>query len=189
VQNPHRRTPPWGGPVPNGPRSQARASSGPCPAISTTLSLQEDTRPSRGGSRKVTETAQISVITQDQYLGTYPKSFQISGIEFRWDFIPGRDLISARLTLGLRKPPQASRSLQRASIREDAWLARLCHTPPGGADGVLITPRPSRGVVSCVALGLPDHPPKGVVTRYPPWGVIRGCSRPVPGSCREPCHP
>ena len=44
--------------------------------------------------------------------------------------------------------------------------------------------RPSRGVVSCVALGLPGHPPKGVVPRYPPRGVLRDWSRPVPGSCR-----
>jgi len=35
-----------GGPVPNGPRSQARASSGPCPASTTTLPLEEDPRPS-----------------------------------------------------------------------------------------------------------------------------------------------
>jgi len=44
--------------------------------------------------------------------------------------------------------------------------------------------RPSRGVLSCVALGLPGHPPKGVVPSYPPNGVLRDCSRPVPGSCR-----
>ena len=44
--------------------------------------------------------------------------------------------------------------------------------------------RPSRGVLSCVALGLPGHPPKGVVPRYPPRGVLRDSSRPVPGSCR-----
>jgi len=49
--------------------------------------------------------------------------------------------------------------------------------------------RPSRGVVSCVALGLPGHPPKGVVPRYPPRGVLRDCSRPVPGSCRGVVSP
>ena len=36
-----------GGPVPNGPRSQARDSCGPCPASSVTLPLEEDPRPSR----------------------------------------------------------------------------------------------------------------------------------------------
>ena len=49
--------------------------------------------------------------------------------------------------------------------------------------------RPSRGVVSCVALGLPGHPPKGVVPRYPPRGVLCDCSRPVPGSCRGVVSP
>ena len=49
--------------------------------------------------------------------------------------------------------------------------------------------RPSRGAVSCVALGLPGHPPKGVVPRYPPRGVLRDCSRPVPGSCRGVVSP
>jgi len=49
--------------------------------------------------------------------------------------------------------------------------------------------RPSRGVVSCVALGLPGHPPKGAVPRYPPRGVLRDWSRPVPGSCRGAVSP
>jgi len=80
--------------------------------------------------------------------------YQFSRIEFRWDFIPGRDQISVRLTLGLRKLPQASRSLQRARIREHACLPRLRQTPPEEADRVLITPRPSRGVFSCGALGV-----------------------------------
>ena len=47
----------------------------------------------------------------------------------------------------------------------------------------------SRGVVSCVALGLPGHPPKGTVPRYRPRGVLRDCSRPVPGSCRGVVSP
>jgi len=49
--------------------------------------------------------------------------------------------------------------------------------------------RPSGGVASCVALGLPAHPPKGVVPRYPARGVWRDCSRPVPGSCRGVVSP
>ena len=49
--------------------------------------------------------------------------------------------------------------------------------------------RPSRGVVSCVALGLLGHPPKGAVPRYPPRGVLRDWSRPVPGSCRGAVSP
>jgi len=106
----------------------------------------------------------------------YPKSvprnlsqdFSISRIEFRWDFIPGRDHISVRLTLGLRRLPQASRSLQRARIREDVRLPRLCQTPPGGPDRVFLAPRPSRGVISCVALRLPGYLPKEGCPTLPP---------------------
>jgi len=178
-----------GGPVPNGPRSQARASSGPCPASLTALPLEGDPPPVSGGSRKITKTSKISGFTQNQYLGTYPNILQFSRIEFRWDFIPGRDHISVRLTLGLGKLPQASRSPQRARIREDMCLPGVCQTPPGGPDRVFPASRPSRGVVSCVALGLPGHPPEGVVPRYPPRGVLRDWSRPVPGSCRGVVSP
>jgi len=107
-----------GGPVANGHRSQARASSGPCPASSTTLPLEEDPRPSRGGSRKVSKTSQISGFTQDQYLGTYPKIFQISRIEFRWDYIPVRDQISVRLaeaSTNFPVPPEGPDSGKRVS--------------------------------------------------------------------------
>ena len=62
-------------------------------------------------------------------------------------------------------------------------LPCVCQTTPGGADRVFPASRASRGVVSCVALGLPGHPPKGVVPRYPPRGLLRDWSRPVPGSC------
>ena len=61
--------------------------------------------------------------------------------------------------------------------------------PPGVPDRVFHASRPSRGVVSCVALGLPGHPPKGVVPRYPPRGILCDCSRPVPGSCRGVVSP
>jgi len=131
-----------GGPLPSGPLSQARAPGGPCPASSSTFPLEEDARPYRGGSRKVSKTSQISEVAQDQYLGTYPKIFQSSGREFRSHFVCGRDQILVRLKLGLRKHPQASRSLLGARIRESACPHRLCQAPPGGPDRVLLTPRP-----------------------------------------------
>jgi len=112
-----------------------------------------------------------------------------SRIDFRWDFIPGRDQISVRLTLGLRKLPKASRSLQRAWIRVDEFLPRLCQTPPRGPDRLLITPCPSGGIISCVALANPGHPPKGGVPRYSSRGVLHECSRHVSGSCRGPWKP
>jgi len=170
------------GPVPNGSRSQVRASSGPYPASSIILPLDGDPLPSRAEAGKSLRLPRSQDFTQNQYLGTYPKNFQFSRIEFRWDFIPGRNQISVRLTLGLRKLAQAFRSLQTARTREDGCLPRLCQTPPAGPDRVLMTLRRSRGVVSCVALGLPGHPPKGGAPRYPPREVLREWSRPVPGS-------
>jgi len=161
----------------------------PLPSIPDSPSTERGPSPVSGGSRKVTKTSYISGCTQNQYLGTYPKTFQFSRIELRWDFIPGRDRISVRLTLGLRKLPHASRSPQRAQIREDVCLPCVCPTPPGGPDRVFPASRPSREVVSCVALGLPGHPPKGAVPRYPPRGVLRDWSRPVPGSCRGVVSP
>ena len=83
-------------------------------------------------------------------------------------FYPWASQISVRLTLELRKLPQASRSLERARIPEDVCLPRLSQIPPEGPDRVLITPRPSRGVVSCVAFGLPGRPPKAGCPTLPP---------------------
>ena len=140
----------------------------PLPSIPVSSSTGRGPLLVSGGSRKVTKTSYISGFTQNQYLGTYPKIFQFSRIEFRWDFIPGRDHISVRLTLGLRKLPQASRSPQRARIQKDVCLPSVCQTPPRGPDRVFPASRPSREIVSCVALGLPGHPPKRVVLRYPP---------------------
>ena len=74
-------------------------------------------------------------------------------------------------------------------MREDVCLPCVRQTLPAGPDGVFPASRPSRGVVSCVALRLPGHPPKGVVPRYPPRGVLRDWSRPVPGSCRGVVSP
>ena len=170
--------------MPNGPWAQARASSGPFPAPPTIFSLEQHSHSSRVGRRRVTKTSQTSGLSQDQYVRTYPKKFQFSRIEFRWDFIPGRAQISVPLTRGLRKLAQASQSLQRDRIWEDACLPRLCQTPSGGPDPVLIPLRPSRGAVDRVALGLLGHPPKEGVPRHTFRGVLRECSRPVHGSCR-----
>jgi len=101
--------------------------------------------PVSGGRKKVTKTSQISGFTQNQYLGTYPKIFQFS-----------------------RMLPQASRSPQRARIRDDVCLPCVCQTPPGGPDRVFHASRPSKGVVSCVALGLPGNPPQGGCPTLPP---------------------
>ena len=138
-----------GGPVPNGPRSQAQASSGPCPASSTTLPLEEDPRPSRCGSRKVTQISQISGFTQDQNHSTYLNIFQFFRIELRWEVYPDGGLISFRLTLGLRKLIQASQFLQRARIRENACPPRLWQAFQAARSGAHHPTPPWRGRFVC----------------------------------------
>ena len=160
-----------GGPVPNVPPSQGRASSGPCPASLTTLPLEEDPRPSWGGRINITKTSKISGFSQNQHLGTDPNIFTFFQLGLRPDSIPGGDLISFRLTLGFRKRSQASRSLQRSRIRENACFPRRSQAHPGGP------------------IRLPGHPPRGSVPRYPPTRAFLGCSRPVSGSIRGRCHP
>ena len=174
-----------GGPVPNGPRSQTRASSGLCPASLTAIPLEGDPRSSREEAGKALRLPRFQDLPKANTPGLIPKT-SIFPDRIPVGFYPwSRSSLSVRLRLGLRKLPQASRSPERARIREDVCLPCVRQTPPGGPDRVFPASRPSRGVVSCPALGLPGHPPKGVVPRYPARGVLRDRSRPVPGSCRE----
>jgi len=59
-----------------------------------------------------------------------------------------------------------------------------CARPPqGGPIGCSPPHAPLEGSFHVWPWGSLDTPPKGVVPRYPPRGVLRDCSRPVPGSC------
>ena len=150
-----------GGPVSRAPRSQARASRWHLPSIPGYPSTGRGPPP-------------VSVRTQKRHqdfsdLGSFPRpalqdlceDFLTSRMELRWHITPVRNLTSVRLMLGLRKLPQASRSLQTSRIRKDTWLSGMCQATPGGADQVLITPPPSGKVVSCVAVSLSGHQSKG----------------------------
>jgi len=178
-----------GGPVPNGPRSQARASSGPCPASLTALPLEADPRPSRAEVGKSLRLPRFQDFTQNQYLGTYPKIFQFSRIEFRWDFIPGRDHISVQLTLGLRKLPQASQSLQRARIREDVSLPCVCQTPQVGPIGCSPPHAPLEGSFHVWPWGSLDTHPRGLSHATPLGGCCVTGHDPSPAHAGGSCHP
>jgi len=145
--------------------------------------------PVSAGSRKVTKTSQISGFSQNEYHGTDPKIFPFSRIEFRWDFIPDRDQISIRLTLGLRKLPQASRSLQRARIWEDACLPRLCQTPPGGPIGCSSPRAPPEGSFHLWLSGSLDTHPRGVSHATSLGGCYVGGHDPSRAHAGGPCHP
>ena len=68
-----------GGPVPNGPRSQARASRGPCPASSTTLPLDEDPRPSRAEAGKSPRLPKFQDLPKSSTSGLIPRFFNFPG--------------------------------------------------------------------------------------------------------------
>jgi len=65
-----------GGPVPNGPRSQARASSGPCPASLTALALEGDPRPSRTEAGKSLRLPDFQNLPKTNTLGPIQRFFQ-----------------------------------------------------------------------------------------------------------------
>jgi len=65
-----------GGPVPNGPQSQAWASSGRCPASSTTLSLEEDPRPSRAEARQSLRLPRFQDLPKTSSSGLIPIFFR-----------------------------------------------------------------------------------------------------------------
>jgi len=64
-----------GGPVPNGPRSQARASSGPCPASLTALPLEEDPRPSRAETGRSLRLPRFQDLPKTNTSGLIPRIF------------------------------------------------------------------------------------------------------------------
>jgi len=68
-----------GGPVPNGPRSQARASSGPYPASLTAFPLEEDPRPSRAEAGKSPRLPRFQDLPKTNTSGLIPRFFKFPG--------------------------------------------------------------------------------------------------------------
>jgi len=68
-----------GGPVPNGPRSQARAFSGPCPASLTALPLEGDPRPSRAEAGNSLRLPRFQDLPKTNTSGLIPRFFNFPG--------------------------------------------------------------------------------------------------------------
>jgi len=68
-----------GVPVPNGPRSQARASSGPCPASLTALPLEGDPRPSRAEAGKSLRLPRFQDVPKTNTSRHIPRFFNFPG--------------------------------------------------------------------------------------------------------------
>ena len=79
--------------------------------------------------------------------------------------------------------PEGPDSVRRVSP------SRVSDPFQGGPIGCSPPHAPLEGSFHVWPWGSLDTPPKGVVPRYPPRGVLRDCSRPVPGSCRGVVSP
>jgi len=178
-----------GGPVPNGPQSHGRAFSGPCPACSTTLPLEEEPRLSRAEAGTPLRLPRFQDLSKTNTSGHIPRFFKFPG------YNAGRILSLVGI-------------ISRSSFLSDFGS---CHKLPGPSRGPgfgkicvsLGCVRPlQRGPIRCSSSramlkgsfrvwpsGSLDTCPRGAVPRNPPRGVLRDWSRPVPGSCRGPCHP
>jgi len=71
-----------GGPAPNGPRSQARASSCPCPASLTALPPEGDPRPSRAEAGNSLRLSRFQDLLKTNTSGLIPRCFNFPGSNF-----------------------------------------------------------------------------------------------------------
>ena len=79
MHKPDRRTPSWGDRYSNGPLSQAWASSGRCPASSTTVPLEEDPRSSRAEARQSLRLLRFQDLPKISTSGLIPIFFKVPG--------------------------------------------------------------------------------------------------------------
>jgi len=172
-----------GGPVPNGPRSQARASSGPCPSSSTTLPLEEDPRPCRAEAKKSPRLPRFQDLPKISTSGLTPRFFnfpgQSSGGNLSVVVIISRS--GLRSDCGnFHKLPGPSRGPGFGKT----CVSLGCVRPPQAGPIGCSSPRaPLEGSFRVWPSGSLETRPRGAVPRYPPRGVLRDWSRPVPGSC------
>ena len=160
-----------GGPVPNGPRSQARASSGPCPASLTALPLEEDPRPSRAEAGKSLDFLDFRI---------YPKPIPR---DLSQDF----SIFPDRIPVGFYP---WSRSYLGPAYARIAGASTSFPVPPEGPDSggrvspLCVSDPPQGGPIGCSP---PHAPPEGSFHVWP-WGSLdthpRGLSHATPlGGC------
>jgi len=144
-----------GGPVPNGPRSQARASSGPCPASLTALPLEGDTRPSPAEAGRSPRLPRFQDLRKTNASGLIPRCFNFLGSS------SGGILALVEI-------------ISRSGIRSDfGSFHKLPGTPRGPGFGktcvslVCVRP-PQAGPIGCS----PPHAPLEGSFHVWPWGSL-----------------
>ena len=154
-----------GGPVPSGPRSQTRASSGPCPASSTTLLLAENPRSSREEAGKALRLPRFQDLPKTNTSGLIPRFFNFPGYNSGGIF----SLVEIIPRSGLRSDCGSFHKLPGPPRGPGFWMTRVslaCARPPqGGPIGCSPPHAPLEGSFHVRPWGSLDTPPKGVVPR------------------------
>ena len=156
----------WG-PVPNGPRSQARASCGPCPASLVALPLGGDPRPSRAEAGKSLRLPRFPDLPKTNTSGLIPRFLNFPGQN------SGGSLSLVEI-------------ISRSGLRSDCGsFHKLSGPPRGPAFGktcvslVCVRP-PQGGPIGCS----PPHAPLEGSFHVRPWGSLdtrpRGLSHATP---------
>jgi len=179
---------PWGQPVPNVPRSQARASSGPCPASLTALPLEGDTRPSRAEAGRSLRLPRFQDLPKTNTSELIPRCFNFLGSS-SGGILALVEIISRS---GIRSDCGSIHKLPgtpRGPGFGKTCVSLVCVRPPqGGPIGCSPLTPLYRGRFMCGA-GAPWTTAQGGCSTLPPRGVLRDWSGPGPGSCREVVSP
>ena len=178
-----------GGPVPNGPRSQARASSGPYRASSTTLSLEGDPRPSRaeaGKSRRIPRSQDLPKISAS---GLIPSFFNLP----RWNSCGVLSLVEIKPQSGLCSECGSFHKLPGPARGPGFGMTCVslgCVRPlQGGPIGCSSPRTPLEGSFRVWLWSSLDTCPKGLSHALPLGGCFVSGHDPSPAHALGPCHP
>ena len=178
-----------GGPVPNGPRSQARASSGPCPASLTALPLEGDPRPSRAEAGESLRLPRFQDLPKTNTLGLIPRFFNFPG-QNCGGILSVVEIISRS---GLRSDCGSFHKLPgppRGPGFGKACVSLVCVRPPqGGPIGRSPPHAPLEGSFYVWPWDSLDAPPSGLSHATPLGGCCVTVHDPSPAHAGGSCHP
>jgi len=178
-----------GGPVPNGTRSQARASSGPCPASLTALPLEGDPRPSRAEAGESLRLPRFQDLPKTNTLGLIPRFFNFPG-QNCGGILSVVEIISRS---GLRSDCGSFHKLPgppRGPGFGKACVSLVCVRPPqGGPIGRSPPHAPLEGSFYVWPWDSLDAPPSGLSHATPLGGCCVTVHDPSPAHAGGSCHP
>ena len=178
-----------GGPVPNGPRSQARASSGPCPASLTALPLEGDPRPSRADAGKSLRLPRFQDLPKTNALGLIPRFFNFPG----WHSGGILSLVEIISRSGLRSDCGSFHKLPgppRGPGFGKTCVSLVCVRPPQGGPIGCSPPHASlEGPFHVWPWGSLENPPRGLSRATPLGGCCITVYAPSPAHAGGSCHP